>query len=185
MNALYFYRSFLKKVRSQLGESAYLHMNSPLQCNFFPCNATYFTRIKVNVCYVSVDIFMADVFYINFGKNVFSFIIFFCNQGHTFCDMSSLRGSALRTFLYQHDAPIFCLNWWSTKAVTMSPKSVPPVAIFHSLMIRGHETCIHIFFFGVLSCNGTRAIWWTISRGYQNTYFYGELPRAAVIKSFL
>ena len=80
MNALYFYRSFLKKVRSQLGEPAYLHMNSPLQCNFFPCNATYFTRIKVNVCYVSVDIFMADVFYINFGKNVFSFIIFFATK---------------------------------------------------------------------------------------------------------
>ena len=64
---------------------------------------------------------MVDVFYVNFGKNVFSCIIFFCNQGHTFCDMSSLRGSAapttprffyiVRTFLYQRGAPIFCLNW--------------------------------------------------------------------------
>ena len=124
MNALYFYRSLLKKVRSQLGEPAHLHMNSPFQCNFFPYNATYFTRIKVNVCYASVVIFMVDVFYINFGKNGFSSLIFFCNQGHTFCDMSSLRGSALRTFLYHCGAPIFCLNWWSTKVITMSPKSV-------------------------------------------------------------
>ena len=83
---------------------------------FFPVyfnNTSQSHQDKCELCYESVDIFILNVFVNQFRNRCFFSYNFFCSQGCTSCDMSSLQGGVTPTL------PGFLCGWNKLQTISL------------------------------------------------------------------